>query len=127
LQQNCLLLPEDFAGFCLHAHRSGGDAIDLEVRSPFLSLPLVEFAFVPVRFKMKNANLKVLCDARPPNGSCRRDRRLPQPRFHVFRVGGGWLKTTLAAPAEARRSSRRTAARTIDRSGVVRRMSKMTI
>jgi asparagine synthase (glutamine-hydrolysing) len=73
----------------------------LEVRSPFLSLPLVEFANrLPDRFKMKNGNLKVLLRRAAAKRGLSADIVEQRKQGFTFPVAR-WLKTTLRSHAEA--------------------------
>jgi asparagine synthase (glutamine-hydrolysing) len=85
---------------CLHTDRAAMQS-SLEVRSPFLSLPLVEFANrLPDRFKMKNGNLKLLLRRAAAKRGLSADIVDQRKQGFTFPVAR-WLKTTLRSHAEA--------------------------
>src|SRR5205085_2569264 len=85
---------------CMHTDRAAMQS-SLEVRSPFLSLPLVEFANrLPDRFKMKNGNLKILLRRVAAKRGLPADIVNQRKQGFTFPVAR-WLKTTLRPHAEA--------------------------
>ena len=85
---------------CMHTDRAAMQS-SLEVRSPFLSLPLVEFANrLPDRFKMKNGNLKVLLRRAAAKRGLSAEIVEQRKQGFTFPVAR-WLKTTLRPHAEA--------------------------
>ena len=93
---------------CMHTDRAAMQS-SLEVRSPFLSLPLVEFANrLPDRFKMKNGNLKVLLRRVAAKQGLSAEIVKQRKQGFTFPVAR-WLKTTRCGPM-SRRFFLRTAA-----------------
>jgi len=104
---------------CMHTDRAAMQS-SLEVRSPFLSLPLVEFANrLPDRFKMKNGNLKVLLRRTAAKRGLSADIVEQRKQGFTFPVAR-WLKTTLRSHAEALLSPDGAADELIDPSVVCR-------
>ncbi|MCX7310434.1 MAG: asparagine synthase (glutamine-hydrolyzing) [Alphaproteobacteria bacterium] len=85
---------------CMHTDRAAMQS-SLEVRSPFLSLPLVEFANrLPDRFKMKNGNLKILLRRAAAKRGLSADIVGQRKQGFTFPLAR-WLKTTLRPHVDA--------------------------